>query len=379
MEQPNSGSERLHDRKIFLSFRSRDDHQVAGLTTLLNSLGNSVIQMGEFPSGRWKKTIYKSVAEADTLLVFLSRDPEPGWPRRMVDAMIKPLAPMLERVRNFFIERGFLNEAPIDWMKEEFNHFIITHPEKQDVVIYKEEDAVLPEHLSDFQAHPFSSDLTKIRQKWHQLLKDGVPRAKAREIVIEDLKVRGIKLESRAEAQFFDTFGVVGIASATRWIKLRMRRMWQQSSRGATILFILLALPYLAFHVGWSSHDARIPEPTLTQIAIEVGQSGNLACSKANLVCVSVSQSQVRFKNDDGSSSGYGYFTPSCTSKMQRAYESQDQCKTEWGNSYKITDVYLEKHPESNLPFTRTGVEFVCQPESTYRHANCANPIPFDR
>ena len=162
----------LTGRNIFLSFRGRDEPQVFGLKTLLVNLGNTVTKMGEFPAGRWSPHIYKSLSEADTLLMYISRGPEQtAWRRAF-----KAAKSALQKSWNTLLRRP---ERPADWMKEEYDYFREAHGKDAEIIVYAEEDAVKPDYLRDQQFHFYVSQLTEIRQKWAQLKKDGVDHAEA--------------------------------------------------------------------------------------------------------------------------------------------------------------------------------------------------------
>ena len=319
MDQDGLQSPAFTGRKIFLSFRSRDEPQVAGIKTLLSNLGNAVVRMGEFPSGTWRTYIYKSIAEADTLLIYLSKEPERSYLSRLLRPLVQRLAPLATRVAPFLtrlqawlVKLGWRRDDPADWMKEEFDHFLQTHPGSENVIIYAEEDAERPAHLADYQIHSFASDLTEIRRKWRQLLKDGVKRAEARQIILRDLKAKGVHLDAGASDVFFDTFGIHGIRSRLRYAKTAGFRMMAQA-QFYVVGAVVVGLAYLA---GLGLQDRTITNPEITQLPITVGQTGRSTCLAQKLVCASVSQTYV-YSGSSKDNTLYGYTTPNCDSRLR--------------------------------------------------------------
>lgn len=375
MDQDGLQSPAFTGRKIFLSFRSRDEPQVAGIKTLLSNLGNAVVRMGEFPSGTWRTYIYKSIAEADTLLIYLSKEPERSYLSRLLHPLAKRLtplavraAPFLTRFHALLVKLGWRRDDPADWMKEEFDHFLQTHPGSDNVIIYAEEDAERPAHLAEYQIHSFASDLTEIRRKWQQLLKDGVKRAEARQIILRDLKAKGIHLDAGASDVFFDTFGIHGIRSRLRYAKTASFRMMAQT-QFYVVGAVVVGLAYLA---GLGLKDRSIPNPEITQLPITVGQTGRSTCLAQKLVCTSVSQTYV-YSGGRKDETFYGYTTPNCDSRLRRTTRSD--CKNSWGSDYELTDIVLVKSGRSPSPEDFRSYDYMCHSQDTYEFANCVDPL----
>ena len=351
--------EKLKGRRIFISFRRRDEPQVAGLATLLKNIGNDVTQMGDFPAGRWSQFIYKSLSSADTLLVYLTRAPELsrlGRAAERIGAIWRKLTGL--------VRRG--PAAPADWMREECNYFRQVHGPDGEVIVFAEEDADKPDYLREQQFHFYVSQLTGIRQKWTQMRKDNVASGEARRIILADLKALGVDLDDRAASVVLDMFGVYGLRSAARyiWARSRLPLTFAPFAGGLALLGVA------GFEAGQRTADQPVLVPEHFQATIGLGENGRTACAKQDMVCVSVSQHRVVSGRADDNRF-YGYATPTCESRLKES----NFCRS-LGWDYVLDGVFYQQSVanESGDIFPEQGNDY-CWPRPSYQFANCVAPL----
>ncbi len=359
MGLPDIELKELTNQSIFLSYRSRDEPEVHGLSVLLKNLGNRVTKMTEFPAGQWADHIYKSLETTDTLLIYLSHTPEQSRLRKLASSLgkglVKTLKALTRRPRD-----------PDDWMEAEFAHFKKLHGDQRKVVIYAEKDAQQPPYLSGQQMHFYASQLTEIRQKWNQLRKDKVSKTDARRIVVEELRQHGVNLGHGAEDAVLDMFGVHGVHSGLRYA-------WYRCKWGLAFLplvVVLLVAMGSMFSLGRAGIEDRITTPGTTQINIGLNQSGRLACQNKGMVCVSVSQVTARVGTVQ-ESKFYGYATPTCESRLIKS----TVCPSTFGFDYELSGVFYQKSAITESPLVNLGQSRFCTGTVPFPNANCVSAL----
>ncbi len=348
----------LSDQNIFLSYRSRDEPEVHGLSVLLSNLGNRITKMGEFPAGRWADHIYDSLEKTDTLLIYLSRAPETSRLRAVAGAVGRGF----KKAFKVLTRRP---KEPEDWIREEFEYFSKLKGDQRKVVVYAEKDAVQPDYLQGQQMHFYVSQLTEIRQKWNQLKDDEVSSDDARRIIMDDLKTYGVNLDPKSDAAIFDLFGVHGISSALRYLWFRIR---QPIAYAPLVAVILLALGMM-FALGKATTRNWIPVPGITQTDIALNQSARQACQAIDKVCVSVSQVEA-FSGNAAASEFFGYATPTCDSRLIES----SVCPITFGKDHELTGVVYQKSNRSESDVSLTTGRF-CTNRVPFPQANCVDPL----
>lgn len=345
----------LTNQNIFLSYKSRDEPEVHGLTVLLKNLGNKVTKMGEFPAGQWANHIYKSLETADTLLIYLSHAPEPAKLQKLFKAVGKTLLKTLQALTR-------RPKEPDDWMEEEFSYFKKLHGDQRKIIIYAEKDALQPAYLSGYQMHFYVSQLTEIREKWNQLKKDKVNRSDARRIVVQELKQHGVNLGREVEDKVLDMFGVHSLRSGVRYVWYRCK--------GAITFIPLVAVILLAmgamFSLGRVGMENRVISPNTTQVDIGLNQSGRIACQNIGMVCVSVSQIRAEYGNN-ADSKFYGYATPTCESRLIKS----SVCPRTFGSDYELSGVFYQRSVDTETPNVNLGRDRLCTDTVPFPNANC--------
>lgn len=349
----------LTNQSIFLSYRSRNEPEVHGLSILLKNLGSKVTKMGEFPPGRWNNYIDKELEASDVLLIYLSREPRDNALRRLVSALLLAL----KRLFNWLLRRS---DEPDNWMREEFERFKKFHGEDRKVVIYAEQDVDKPEYLKGQQMHFYVSQLTALRQKWNKMKADNVTTEDAKRIILAELKEHGVDLSDGAVDQAFDMFGVHNWRSSVRY-------MWYRAKY--TLVFVplmslLVLLSGTTYFAGQANTRKVIPVPGVTRVDINLNQSGRTACQKIDMVCVSVAQTEASYGNKS-SDKFYGYATPTCESRLVRSTE----CPRTYGHDYEMTSVFYSKSSRNETPTVNLGREAICWRTDVYQSANCVAPL----
>lgn len=351
---------KLTGRTIFLSYRARDEPQVHGLRVLLGCLGNSVTKMGEFPPGRWAPHIYQSLANSDTLLIYLSKEPSKSRVRDSFEDFVRKL-------RRFWNDVLLRRTAPPeDWMREEFEHFRKLHGESRDIIVYAEADAERPSHLRDFQVHYFVTKLTEIRKKWNELRSQRISKREAKRIVLADLRENGITLDDNSKEIFFDLFGINGLRSAARYLWAHIYTTFSK----IYVFGLTIAVLALAAGMGFSVPRYTISVPDVTQVPIGLNQTGSLACGGEGLVCVSASQTRADVGRVN-QNEFYGYVTPTCESRVQETTE----CRPNWQMDYRLTNVVSRRSTSTASKTSILGTTYMCLSEPSYRFANCVDPL----
>lgn len=348
----------LSNQKIFLSYRSRDEPEVHGLSVLLTNLGSHVTKMGDFPAGRWADYIYDSLEASDTLLIYLSRGPDASRLRRAAATVARGFGKAFKALTR-------RPKEPEDWIREEFEHFRALDGDDRKIVIYAEKDAERPDYLKDQQMHFYVSQLTEIREKWNQLKQDKVSADDARRIIIDDLKSHGVNLDPKSSAAIFDMFGVQGLRSALRYIWFSIR----QPIAYAPLVAVALLAMALMFQAGKSTNVDRIAVPGITPANIALNQSAQQACQAIGKVCVSVSQVRA-FLGNATDRDFYGYATPTCESRLVRS----SICPNGFGTDYELTNVIYQKSSASETSASVANGRF-CTQEVPFPQVNCVDPL----
>ncbi len=340
----------IKGKRVFVSYSRADRQRVEGLVGLLEALDHSVFmdQRSLRPGRQWKIELEKQLGAADVLLVF--------WTR---------------------------HAAQSAWVRRELLDFRADDRDR-DVVPVLGDSTPLPPELETRQHSDFCPLINELLATVRDLEDKGVSKRQIRAVVVKRLDEEGIKLPSKKLSRFFALFGMFGLLTAPLYFvrlggdvladktaALPVSYYYTAGAAAAAGILTCHTLPT----IGDGTAD-RISAPDTYPVTISAGQSGSDACDAQGMICVSVSRTGIRDKNDRF----FGYSTPTCAAQVMRASNRESWCPRDFGSNFVMRGVVLRRSPQADEGVEDfSGQDLFClgdEPgkQGIYEFANCVKP-----